>query len=61
MRLLKAALAVAAIGVLALQTVPMTLAADSVEGRDYTRLQMPQPAEANGKVEVIEFFWRRCR
>lgn len=57
MKLLKAALAVAAIGTLALQPV---FAADPVEGRNFTRLQMPQPTEADGKVEVIEFFWYGC-
>ncbi len=57
MKLLKVALAAAAIGALAL---PPVFAADPVEGRNYTRLQMPQPTEANGKVEVIEFFWYGC-
>lgn len=57
MKLFKAVLALAAIGTLAL---PPALAADPVEGRNFTRLQMPQPTEANGKVEVIEFFWYGC-
>jgi thiol:disulfide interchange protein DsbA len=35
-------------------------AADPVEGKQFTRLQMPQPTEQNGKVEVIEFFWYGC-
>lgn len=30
------------------------------EGRDYLVLNPPQPVEAKGKVEVIEFFWYRC-
>lgn len=57
MKLLKAALAAVAIGALALQPA---FAADPVEGRNYTRLQMPQPTEPNGKVEVVEFFWYGC-
>ncbi|MEW6512405.1 MAG: thiol:disulfide interchange protein DsbA/DsbL [Pseudomonadota bacterium] len=57
MKLLKTALAAAAICAFALQPV---VAADLVEGRQYSRLQMPQPTEANGKVEVIEFFWFGC-
>jgi thiol:disulfide interchange protein DsbA len=35
-------------------------AAAPVEGKQYTRLQMPQPTEPSGKVEVIEFFWYGC-
>jgi protein dithiol oxidoreductase (disulfide-forming) len=35
-------------------------AADLTEGKQYTRLQMPQPTEPSGKVEVIEFFWYGC-
>jgi thiol:disulfide interchange protein DsbA len=35
-------------------------AATPVEGKEYTRLQMQQPTEQNGKVEVIEFFWYGC-
>ena len=35
-------------------------AAELAEGKQYTRLQMPQPTEPNGKVEVIEFFWYGC-
>lgn len=35
-------------------------AAAPVEGKQYARLQMPQPTEQNGKVEVIEFFWYGC-
>lgn len=41
-------------------TLPAAFAADPVEGRNFHRLQMPQPTEANGKVEVIEFFWYGC-
>lgn len=35
-------------------------AAEPIEGRQYTRLQFPQPVESAGKVEVIEFFWYGC-
>lgn len=45
---------------LGLLTLTPAFAADPVEGRNYHRLQMPQPTEANGKVEVIEFFWYGC-
>ena len=30
------------------------------EGFDYRVLPTPQPVEAKGKVEVIEFFWYGC-
>lgn len=36
------------------------LAQALVEGKQFTRLQMPQPTETAGKVEVIEFFWYGC-
>lgn len=36
------------------------IAAEPVEGKQFTRLQMAQPTEQNGKVEVIEFFWYGC-
>ena len=35
-------------------------AAELAEGRQYQRLQIPQPTESVGKVEVIEFFWYGC-
>lgn len=35
-------------------------AAELVEGKQFTLLQMQQPTEANGKVEVIEFFSYSC-
>lgn len=57
MKLVKLAFAALAIGALALQPA---LAADPVEGRNFHRLQMPQPTEDAGKVEVIEFFWYGC-
>jgi protein dithiol oxidoreductase (disulfide-forming) len=31
-----------------------------VEGTDYVELKPPQAVDAQGKVEVIEFFWYRC-
>src|SRR5512147_2997978 len=31
-----------------------------VEGKDYQRLGTPLPAPANGKIEVIDFFWYGC-
>jgi thiol:disulfide interchange protein DsbA len=49
-----------ALGALGLGAIPGAAAADPVEGRQFTRIQMPQPTEANGKVEVIEFFWFGC-
>lgn len=60
MKFLKAALAAMAVCSFAAQSVSPAFAAEPVEGRQYSRLQMPQPTEANGKVEVIEFFWFGC-
>ncbi len=57
MKLLKVALAALAAGTFALHPA---VAADPVEGRQFNRIQMPQPTEAAGKVEVIEFFWFGC-
>nr|MBA3755395.1 thiol:disulfide interchange protein DsbA/DsbL [Nitrosomonas sp.] len=34
--------------------------ADIVEGKDYTVLANPQPTQASGKIEVLEFFWYGC-
>lgn len=31
-----------------------------VEGKHFTRVQIPQPTESASKVEVIEFFWYGC-
>jgi thiol:disulfide interchange protein DsbA len=56
MKFLKTLLAAMTVCVL---TAPV-FAADPVEGKQFTRLQMPQPTEPNGKVEVIEFFWYGC-
>ena len=30
------------------------------EGRDYTRVSVPQPVATGKKIEVLEFFWYRC-
>lgn len=57
MKLSNSLLATLAIGFFAIQPA---LAAGPVEGKQFTRLQMPQPTETNGKVEVIEFFWYGC-
>jgi thiol:disulfide interchange protein DsbA len=57
MKMLQTLLAGLTLGLLAAQPL---LAAEPVEGKQFTRLQMPQPTEANGKVEVIEFFWYGC-
>lgn len=57
MKSLKAALAAFAVCWFA---VSPAIAANPVEGRQYTRLQTPQPTAADGKVEVIEFFWFGC-
>lgn len=60
MKLPKVALALLAVVALAVQSVPPVFAAEPVEGRNYHRLQKPQPTPADGKVEVIEFFWYGC-
>lgn len=41
-------------------TLSQANAAAPQEGKHYNRLQMPQPTEQPGKVEVIEFFWYGC-
>ena len=38
----------------------ITHAADLQEGKDYGRLQKPQPVESGAKIEVIEFFSFSC-
>lgn len=43
-----------------LLTAQGAFAAPLTEGRHYTELQLPQPTEPAGKVEVIEFFWYGC-
>lgn len=61
MNLLKALRAPLAALLLAAAVAPgAAFAQQLVEGKHYTRLQMPQPTEAAGKVEVIEFFWYGC-
>lgn len=55
-KLATALLAALALGVAAAPAI----AAEPIEGKQFTRLQMPQPTEPNGKVEVIEFFWYGC-
>lgn len=57
MKLLQTLLALLVVTVFAISSAG---AAELAEGKQYTRLQMPQPTEANGKVEVIEFFWYGC-
>lgn len=47
------ALAVAALAAPAAQAQPRP-------GADYLELKAPQPTEAPGKVEVVEFFWYGC-
>jgi thiol:disulfide interchange protein DsbA len=49
----------AALAVVAFSVQP-SLAQGLVEGKQYVRLQMPQPTESAGKVEVVEFFWYGC-
>lgn len=58
MKLSHTLIAIAA-GVAALAFQPAAAQAP-VEGKHFTRLQMPQPTEQAGKVEVIEFFWYGC-
>lgn len=61
MNLLKALRASLAALLLVAPIVPgAALAQQLVEGKHYTRLQMPQPTEPAGKIEVIEFFWYGC-
>lgn len=49
-------LAAATLGGLPASAAAQTL----IEGKHYTRVQMPQPTAAAGKVEVIEFFSYGC-
>ncbi|MEW6165738.1 MAG: thiol:disulfide interchange protein DsbA/DsbL [Pseudomonadota bacterium] len=57
MKRMHSLLAALALGVLA--ALP-AWATGPIEGKQFTRLQMPQPTESGGKVEVIEFFWYGC-
>ena len=40
--------------------LPVLAQAWPVEGTQYVRLSQPVPVSANGKIEVIEFFWYGC-
>lgn len=57
MKLLQPLLSILAAGFFAAAPV---MAADPVYGSDYMPVASPQPTEANGKVEVLEFFWFGC-
>lgn len=48
------------IAALLLALAASSATAEIKEGRDYAILGQPQPTEAKGKVEVIEFFWYGC-
>ena len=57
------AFALNAAGALALATAPglaRAQAAAPTEGRDYQALGKPVAVPANGRIEVIEFFWYGC-
>jgi thiol:disulfide interchange protein DsbA len=58
-RQFSASIAAASVGCAAL---PLTAQAQGgpVEGTNYVRLGKPVPVSANGKIEVIEFFWYGC-
>lgn len=56
MKLLHSLLVAVTLGTLTLSAIAAPLA----EGKHYTRLQMPQPTEPAGKIEVIEFFSYSC-
>lgn len=60
MKLLNTLLAAVAAVTISSVALSPALAAAPQEGKHYSRLQMPQPTEAPGKVEVIEFFWYGC-
>lgn len=57
MKLLQTFLALIAVAAF---TISPAGAGELVEGKQFTLLQMQQPTEANGKVEVIEFFSYSC-
>jgi len=57
------AFALNAAGTLALAAAPALARAQAeapTEGRDYQTLDKPVAVPANGKIEVIEFFWYGC-
>ena len=43
-----------------LAAVVLSSPAAIADGPEFTRLAKPQPTEASGKIEVIEFFWYGC-
>lgn len=47
-------------GVVAVVWLTTAGGADLTEGRNYTRLKVPQPVESGNKIEVIEFFSYGC-
>ena len=49
-----------AAGVAGLPLPALAQGAWPVEGTNYVRLSQPVPVSANGKIEVIEFFWYGC-
>lgn len=57
MKFLNALLAALSLSLLA---APPALAADLIEGKQFIRLQTPQPTEKGGKVEAVEFFSYGC-
>jgi thiol:disulfide interchange protein DsbA len=59
-RQFSASLVAAGVGSLALAETAGAQGAWPVEGTNYVRLGQPLPAPANGKIDVIEFFWYGC-
>lgn len=56
MKLFKTLLVALTLGLGATPLLAQALA----EGKHFVRIQIPQPTEVAGKVEVIEFFWYGC-
>lgn len=54
------ALASGTLGAAAMMNSAHAQGAVPVEGKDYLRLSPPVPVPANGKIEVIDFFWYGC-
>ena len=50
----------AALVVAVFSLVPVSVQAQLRAGTHYSELNVAQPLEAKGKVEVVEFFWYRC-
>ena len=44
----------------AIALFPLAAQSQLKVGADYSVLKAVQPVEANGKIEVVEFFWYRC-